>query len=192
MIPEIPHLSFKCVLADPPWSFQNWSEAGEAKNAKAKYPCESTEDIIKIGPKIGLDFVCDVDCGLVMWATAPLLPDAVQVMRAWGFKYVTAGAWAKRTKHGKTAFGTGYWLRSAAEFWLIGVRGAPSPKARNVRNLIDAPVREHSRKPDDIYDVCERLFDGPYLELFARQAPRPGWTAWGNEVGKFAQGGAAA
>ena len=192
MSAEIPYLGFRCVLADPPWSFENWSAAGEAKNAKAKYPCESTDDIIKIAPKIGLDFRCAVACGLELWATAPLMPDALRVMRGWGFGYVTAGAWAKRTKHGKPAFGTGYWLRSAAEFWLIGTRGAPSPKARNVRNLIDAEVREHSRKPDDIYDVCEALFAGPYLELFARQAPRPGWVAWGNEVGKYAQEGVAA
>jgi N6-adenosine-specific RNA methylase IME4 len=189
---ELPALNFGCVLADPPWSFDNWSAAGEAKNAKAKYPCETTADIINIAPSIGLDFVCAPACGLVMWATAPMLPHALDVMRGWGFGYVTAGAWAKRTKHGKAAFGTGYWLRSAAEFWLIGTRGQPSPRARTVRHLIDAPVREHSRKPDDIYDVCEALFDGPYLELFARQAPRSDWHAWGNEVGKFAQEGAPA
>jgi N6-adenosine-specific RNA methylase IME4 len=185
MSTDIPCLSFGCVLADPPWQFENWSEAGEVKNACQQYPCATTADICAIAGKVGLDFVTAPACGLVMWATAPMLPDALQVMRAWGFEFKTAGAWAKRTRHGKAAFGTGYWLRSAAEFWLIGTRGDPSPGARNVRNLIDAPIREHSRKPDDIYAVCEALFDGPYLELFARQT-RPGWTAWGNETAKFA------
>lgn len=182
----IPALNYGCVLADPPWSFANWSEAGEVKNPKSHYHCETTDDIAALSSAIGLDFVCAPDCGLVMWATAPMLPQAIEVMQAWGFAYKTAGAWHKRTVSGKTAFGTGYWLRSAAEFFLIGTRGKPSIRARNIRNIIDAPIREHSRKPEAQYDLCEALFNGPYLELFARQE-RPGWTAWGNESGKFSE-----
>jgi N6-adenosine-specific RNA methylase IME4 len=113
-----------------------------------------------------------------------MLPDAFRVMEAWGFSYETGGAWHKRTTHGKTAFGTGYILRSAAEIFLIGTRGRPPWRSRSVRNVIEAPVRGHSRKPDAMYEACERLLPGPYLELFARQT-REGWTQYGDEVGKF-------
>jgi len=115
-----------------------------------------------------------------------MLPEALDVMRAWGFKFKTAGAWAKESKSGeKVAFGTGYVFRSAAEFYLVGTIGKPEIKSRSIRNLIWSPVREHSRKPDQIFRDVEELFEGPYLELFARE-PRPGWTSWGNQVGKFA------
>lgn len=181
---RLPALNFGCVLADPPWSFSNWSEAGERKNPNQHYPCATTEDIARIGRDLGLDFVCAPDCGLMMWATAPMLPQALDVMRGWGFGFKTAGAWHKRTPNGRTAFGTGYWLRSSAEFFLIGTRGRPGPKARNARNLIDAPTREHSRKPDEIYRRIERYAAGPYLELFARQQ-WPGWDAAGNEAETF-------
>jgi N6-adenosine-specific RNA methylase IME4 len=125
------------------------------------------------------------DSALIMWATAPMLPDAFEVMAAWGFKFKTAGAWAKESKSGeKIAFGTGYVYRSAAEFYLLGTIGKPAIKSKSVRNLIWAPVREHSRKPDQMHADVEALFDGPYLELFAREA-RPGWTVWGNQADKF-------
>jgi len=120
--------------------------------------------------------------------TAPMLPDALHLMAAWGFKFKTAGAWLKQSKSGdKLAFGTGYIWRSAAEFLLVGTVGAPAWKSRSVRNAILAPVREHSRKPDEIYGMIEAMVDGPYLELFAR-ARRPGWHAWGFEAGKFDEG----
>ena len=116
-----------------------------------------------------------------------MLPQAIGVMEAWGFAYKSAGAWAKQSSTGKAwQFGTGYCFRSAAEFYLLGTLGKPRQKARNVRNLIVAPVREHSRKPEQIYRDIEAMFDGPYLDLFARQStPRQNWTYWGNETEKF-------
>jgi N6-adenosine-specific RNA methylase IME4 len=127
------------------------------------------------------------DAVCLMWATAPMLPEAIATMAAWGFIFKSAGAWAKQSSTGeKWAFGTGYCYRSAAEFWLLGTLGHPRQKVRNVRNLIIAPVREHSRKPDRMRSDIESLWDGPYVELFARQSnSRNNWTFWGNEITKF-------
>ena len=127
-------------------------------------------------------------CALVMWATAPMLPDAIETVEAWGFTFKSAGAWAKRSSTGaKWAFGTGYCFRSAAEFFLLATRGKPRQQVRNVRNLIVAPVREHSRKPAAMYAACEALWAGPRIELFARQR-REGWAAWGDQVAGDVQG----
>jgi N6-adenosine-specific RNA methylase IME4 len=93
--------------------------------------------------------------------------------------------WAKQSRAGeKWAFGTGHVLRSAAEFFLIGTFGRPPVLSHGERNLVVAPVREHSRKPDVLHDVMLRLYGGPGAELFAREA-REGWEAWGNELGRF-------
>lgn len=175
-----PTRQYGVIYADPPWSYQNWSAKGEHKGAAAQYDCMSLDDL----KRLPVDFCAAPDSVLFMWATFPMLPEAVDLMRAWGFTYKSGGAWHKKTKHGKSAFGTGYIFRSAAELFLVGTRGAPKGLNRSTRNIIEAPVREHSRKPDCTYDLIEGLFSGPYLELFARQR-RPGWDAWGNQVDKF-------
>lgn len=127
------------------------------------------------------------DCAMIMWATAPMLPEAIDTMKAWGFRFKSAGAWAKQSSTGeKWAFGTGYCYRSAAEFWLLGTLGSPRQKVRNVRNLIVAPVREHSRKPDRMRQDIEALWEGPYCELFGRESS-PGWSVWGNQTEKFSR-----
>lgn len=179
----LPLFHFGAILADPPWRFSNYSPKGEAKNPVAHYDCMSLDAIkaMRVGD------LAKPDSALIMWATAPMLPQALEVMAAWGFTFKTAGAWAKESKSGeKIAFGTGYVYRSAAEFYLLGTLGNPQIKSRSVRNLIWAPVREHSRKPEQMHADVEALFDGPYLELFAR-APRTGWTVWGNQIEKFAE-----
>ena len=169
------------ILADPPWRFSNFSAKGEAKNPVAHYDCMTLASIKAL--PVGL--LAAPDCALLMWATAPLLPAAVSVIDAWGFTFKSAGAWAKQSSTGKAwAFGTGYCFRSAAEFFLLATRGSPKVLNRSTRNLIVAPVREHSRKPDALHDMAAALYPGPRLELFARQR-RPGWDAWGNRVDKF-------
>lgn len=174
------------LLIDLPWEFQLRSAAGEEKSAQAHYDCWSTEELATVWKAhLGIDWLTAPDCVAVFWATFPQLPDAFEVMHAWGFKYSTGGCWFKRTSRGKAAFGTGFRLRGAAEPFLVATRGAPPLKARNVRNVIEAATRGHSRKPDAIYALCEAIADGPYLEICARQAP-PGWDVWGNEVGRFA------
>ena len=156
-------------------------QTGEAKNPVAHYRCETTDDIIGLAKEIGLDFLCAPDCALAMWATFPMLPDALRVMAAWGFAYKSGGAWGKTTKAGGPAFGTGYIYRSVAELWLLGTRGSPKVLSHSVRNLILAERQEHSRKPGQMQDDLEKLYAGPYLELFARR-PRVGWTTWGLEA----------
>lgn len=202
----LPLNGYRVVLADPPWRFEARSEKGEAKNPVAHYPCMELPALKALGREIGLDFACAPDSVLVMWATFPMLPEALELMAAWGFRYKTGGAWGKLTQGGGIAFGTGYIYRSAAELWLVGTRGAPRLRNRSTRNLvlddaggilwaaheggfIGAERREHSRKPDRLHADIEALFDGPYLELFARQR-RPGWDAWGNEVDKFGEAAA--
>jgi N6-adenosine-specific RNA methylase IME4 len=174
-------LHYGVILSDPPWYFKNFSTKGEEKNPVAHYDCMDLAAIkaLPVSQLARPDAVC------VMWATAPMLPQAIATMAAWGFVFKSAGAWAKQSSTGeKWAFGTGYCYRSAAEFWLLGTLGTPRQKIRNVRNLIVAPVREHSRKPDKMRSDIESLWDGPYVELFAREKA-PGWDAFGNQVGKF-------
>lgn len=138
----------------------------------------------------------------IMWATFALLPDALDLMRSWGFTYKTGGPWIKRAGTGNPAMGTGYVLRSASELFLIGTTGSPRIKNRGTRNvlltgdwptsveqldsvIVDTLRREHSRKPDEMIPLIEALFDGPYLEIFARTR-RPGWNVWGNQLDTFA------
>ena len=180
--PGLQPRAYRTILADPPWRFTLHSEAGVEKSPQAQYACMSLEDIAAL-PVAQLAH--PDGCALVMWATFPMLPQALEVLRAWGFEFTTGGAWAKQSSTGeKWAFGTGYVLRSASEPWLIGKRGDISPLNRSTRNLLVAPVREHSRKPDQFRADVENLFPGPRCELFARECAL-GWDAWGNEVGKF-------
>lgn len=177
---KIPLFRYGLIMADPPWSFDNWSTAGEAKNAKAQYDCTPL-DWIK-----GLEVanIAAPDCLLWLWATNPMLPQAIEVMAAWGFTFKTAGHWSKKTKHGKQAFGTGYILRSSGEPFLIGTIGSPKC-ARSVRSVIEGQVREHSRKPDEAFEAAERLCgDVRRIELFSRQR-RAGWDCFGNEIEKY-------
>jgi N6-adenosine-specific RNA methylase IME4 len=172
---------YGAILADPPWRFLNRSSKGEAKNPVAHYPCVRTGDLAAL-PVVQL---AAPDCALLMWATAPMLDQAIALMASWGFTFKSAGAWAKQSSTGSAwAFGTGYCFRSAAEFYLLGAIGKPRVLSRSIRNLIVAPTREHSRKPDQLHDDVQRLYAGPYAELFGRQR-RPGWDVWGNDVDKF-------
>lgn len=175
-------LRYGVILADPPWRFRTWGEHNQHKAASKHYELLTTADI----KALPVNQLAAPDCMLVMWAVMPMLDQAIETLKAWGFRYKTAGAWAKQSSTGdKWSFGTGYVLRSAAEFYLIGTIGNPKPAVRNVRNLIVAPVREHSRKPDQMHTDLERMFPhAARAELFARQM-RPGWEAWGNQTDKF-------
>lgn len=184
-IAENNFLRFGLIYADPPWRFKTWTEDSIEKTPSAHYEVMDLTDI----KALPVSVIAADDCVLVMWAVAPMLPHALSVMDAWGFKFKTSGAWAKQSSTGeKWAFGTGYLLRSAAEFFLIGTKGSPKSAVRDVRNLVVAPLREHSRKPDDLRLSLERMFpEATKLEMFARRKV-PGWIAWGNDVGKFDEG----
>lgn len=170
---------FGVVVCDPPWHFATRSPKGWAKSPQKHYRTMTLEEMCALPvASLGAD-----DCALVMWATAPHLPQAFTVMSAWGWTFKTAGCWAKQSRAGRHwQFGTGYLLRSAAEFFLIGTRGKPKTVSRSVRNLIVAPVGRHSEKPFAMHGICEQLWPSAQkIELFAR-ARVPGWYSWGLEV----------
>lgn len=177
----LPGDRFDLIMADPPWRFSTRSAKGiTAKGAGGQYRTMTLEAIMAMPVA---DIAAD-DCLLWLWATNPMLPQAFEVMRSWGFTFKTAGHWAKTTRNGKLAFGTGYLLRCAGEPFLIGTRGRPKV-TRAVRSVVMGQVREHSRKPDTAFAAAEQLMpDARRIELFSRES-RPGWSTWGDETGKF-------
>ncbi len=128
--------------------------------------------------------IADTDCTLFLWATMPMLPEALGLINAWGFEYKTVGfTWVKRNKKKPTWFwGMGYWTRANAELCLIATKGKPKRINKGVHSVIDTRIEKHSKKPDIVRDKIVGLMgDLPRIELFARQAVE-GWDAWGNEV----------
>jgi N6-adenosine-specific RNA methylase IME4 len=157
------------LYADCPWRYDNVPVGDVARAAEQHYPTMPLDDI-KALPVPAAD-----DCVLFLWATVPLLPEAIEVMRAWDFTYKSSSTWVK------DKIGTGYWVRGQVEHLLIGVRGdVPSPApGQQYPAVIEAPRGRHSEKPDIFADEIVRLFPNvPKLEMFARQA-RPGWDVWG-------------
>lgn len=178
-------LSYGLIMADPPWRFATRSAKGVTrKGAGGQYATLSLDDIMDLPVRD----LADRDCILWLWATHPMLPHAMAVMASWGFTFKTSGVWSKRTRHGKLAFGTGYCLRCASEPFLIGTVGRPR-FAKNVRTVVEGPIREHSRKPDEAYAAAERLAPDAMrrADIFSRES-RPGWDVWGDEAGKFTVG----
>lgn len=177
--------SFNVIMADPPWRLVLRSAKGvTVKGAGGQYQLMDLDDI----KRLPVGELAAKDAVLWLWATAPLLPAALEVMAAWGFAYSTCGSWAKRTASGKLRWGTGYRLRSASEPFLIGTKGKPKA-SRNIPSHIDDLAREHSRKPEKAYQLAELMHPSDFVnrvELFAREA-RPGWIGWGNELGKFTE-----
>lgn len=198
---------FGLIMADPPWSYEMRSPKGYAKAPEGQYATMKPADIAALP----VELLAAPDCLLWLWAINPKLPEALEVIRAWGFTFKTASTWVKRTTRGRDAFGTGYILRSSNEPFLIGTRGAPKT-TRATRSMIptyddgfhslqaggdwpsgtitiEALAREHSRKPDEAFRAAEALMPGVQrLELFSRQR-RAGWSVWGNEVDKYGGAG---
>jgi N6-adenosine-specific RNA methylase IME4 len=171
--------SYGAIYADPPWHFRVRSPKGEGRSATQHYNVMSL-DAIKALP---VGDLADDDCALFLWAIDSMLPEALSVIAAWGFTYKTvAFSWVKLNAKSPGFFvGMGFWSRANPEQCLLATRDKPKRLHRDVRQLVVAPRREHSRKPDEVRSRIMRLVDGPYLELFARQRA-PGWEAWGNEV----------
>jgi N6-adenosine-specific RNA methylase IME4 len=176
---DLPESSADLILADPPWAFANYSAKGEKKGAKAQYGCMSLADICALP----VDRLAQRDCILLMWGTFAMLPQCLETMAAWGFEYKSALAWRKTTVNGKVRWGTGYWARSMHEPVLIGTIG--KPRASRFPSLFDGLAREHSRKPDEFFDLIEKhIRPASPVELFSRES-RPGWRSFGNETTKF-------
>ncbi|WP_241565309.1 MT-A70 family methyltransferase [Paenirhodobacter populi] len=187
-------MKYGAILADPPWAYVMRSAKGHTKSPETHYATMSAGDLCAL-PVAQL---AGPDCLLFMWSTWPHLCQALDLLGAWGFTYVTGGSWLKRTKNWNVAFGTGYVMRSATEPFLIGKLNRPEIRSRSERNVILAPEvpdsieairREHSRKPPEMRAMISRLLPQAHCcELFARE-PWPGHDVWGNETGRFAEVG---
>lgn len=178
----LPRGHYRAILADPPWRFETWSDKGRGRAAEQHYETAAMGDLAALPVR---EIAADASV-LFLWATWPTIGRAFSLIEAWGWRYKTcAFCWMKTTATGKPFAGLGYWTRANTEPCLLATRGHPRRVHADVRQGIIEPRREHSRKPDCVYERIERLVPGPYLELFARNT-RPGWDSWGNEVGKFA------
>jgi len=173
-------LSYDVIVSDPPWPFDLYSSKGAKKSASEHYPVMTVAAIAALN----VAHIAQRDCILLLWATAPRLPDAFAVMAAWGFAYKTNLVWRKTTANGKVRMGTGYWARTMHEQILVGTLGRPS-KFSAFPSLFDGVAREHSRKPEEFYGLVEKHTVGMRrIELFSR-TPREGWDTWGLEARKF-------
>jgi N6-adenosine-specific RNA methylase IME4 len=172
---------FQTVMADPPWRFTN--RTGKVAPEHRRLDRYDTMDLEAIKALPVSDHVAD-NAHLYLWVPNALLPEGMDVMKAWGFRYVSNVVWAKRRADGgPDGRGVGFYFRNVTELILVGVRGRMRtlPPARSQVNMIETRKREHSRKPDEQYSFIESCSPGPYLEMFARQA-QPGWQVWGNEA----------
>jgi N6-adenosine-specific RNA methylase IME4 len=173
---------FHTVMADPPWRFTNRTGKVAPEHRRlARYSTLTTDDICKLP----VAEVCADPAHLYMWVPNALLPEGLAVMQAWGFNYKSNIIWHKiRKDGGSDGRGVGFYFRNVTEVLLFGTRGKNArtlaPGRRQV-NMIETRKREHSRKPDEQYQVIESCSRGPYLEMFAR-GTRPGWTYWGNQA----------
>jgi len=173
--------SFGTILADPPWRFANRSGKMAPEHRRlSRYSTMSLQDITEMPVhKLALP-----QSHLYLWVPNALLAEGLAVMERWGFTYKTNLVWYKvRKDGGPDGRGVGFYFRNVTELVLFGVRGSLRTRSAGRRrvNLLSTRKREHSRKPDEIYDVIESCSRGPYLELFARHA-REGWTQWGDEI----------
>ena len=172
---------FGSILADPPWQFQNRTGKMAPEHKRlSRYATLDLEAIKEIPVSI-----CAADCAhLYLWVPNALLPEGLAVMEAWGFKYKANIVWHKvRKDGGPDGRGVGFYFRNTTELLLFGVRGSLrtlAPGRRQV-NIIRTRKREHSRKPDEQYEIIEACSPGPYLELFARGS-RNGWSTWGDQA----------
>jgi N6-adenosine-specific RNA methylase IME4 len=173
--------TFATILADPPWRFQNRTGKMAPEHHRLSRYGTMTVDEIQALP------VADVTAAtahLYLWVPNALLAEGLEVMKAWGFTYKTNLVWHKiRKDGGPDGRGVGFYFRNVTELVLFGVKGknARTLKAgRTQVNFLATQKREHSRKPDELYDIIRACSPGPRLELFAR-GTHPGWTAWGNQ-----------
>jgi len=177
---------YQIIYADPPCKYNDKRQRPEsdrpAKYGGITYPVMDTQAICNLGISLR-PYLAD-NCMLFLWATFPNLPEALRVIKEWGFDYRTLGfSWIKTNKkNGKPFFGIGYYTKSNCEVCLIGVRGKPFKVSNKVSSVIISPINGHSRKPDEVMDKIVELCGGvPRIELFARRKVE-GWDCWGNEV----------
>lgn len=173
---------FSTILADPPWQFTNRTGKMAPEHKRlSRYPTMRLDDIASLP----VSEITERTSHLYLWCPNAMLPEGIAVMKAWGFNYKSNLVWHKvRKDGGSDGRGVGFYFRNVTELILFGVRGKNArtlaPGRRQV-NLLATRKREHSRKPDEQYDIIEACSRGPYLELFAR-GRRKGWATWGNQA----------
>jgi ParB/RepB/Spo0J family partition protein len=168
--PVLPTGRFRVIVADPPWRYDRGAKDATHRGA-TPYPTMTTAEVCALP----VADIADEDAVLWLWTTNSHLPDAFDVVKAWGFSYKTTLTW------GKDRIGTGTWLRGQTEHCLLAVRGKPTLLLSNQSTLLRAPRGKHSAKPAAFFDLVERLCPGSKVELFCR-TPRDGWAAFGDEV----------
>jgi N6-adenosine-specific RNA methylase IME4 len=177
---------FRTVVVDPPWPYRKVNHAEMASDAKMKgyvgydEPGRTKYATLDLPGLAALpigDLVADY---VFLWTTGPFLPAGLDLLKAWGFEYVTMLSWLKTTPGGNWAYGAGYWYRGAVENILVGKRKNSVSIRTHKRNIFEALRIGHSTKPEWLQDHIEEFFPGPYLELFARR-DRDGWTCLGDE-----------
>jgi N6-adenosine-specific RNA methylase IME4 len=178
---NVKNKGYKTILADPPWRFTNRTGkvAPEHKRLN-RYDTLSLEEIMEIP----VSLVAEGSSHLYLWVPNALLPEGLQVMKAWGFQYKSNLIWHKvRKDGGPDGRGVGFYFRNTTEVILFGIRGRmrTMQPGRSQVNIIRTQKQEHSRKPDELYGIIERCSPGPYLEIFAR-GKRPGWDVFGNQA----------
>lgn len=176
---------FSTILADPPWQFKNRTGKMAPEHKRlSRYPTMSLKEICELPVEA---IVCDT-AHLYLWVPNALLAEGLKVMEHWGFTYKTNLIWYKiRKDGGPDRRGVGFYFRNVTEVILFGVRGKNArtlQPGRSQENIISSRKREHSRKPDEQYDIIESCSWGPFLELFAR-GPRKGWVSWGNQAEQY-------
>ena len=173
---------FPTILADPPWQFQNKTGKVAPEHRRlARYSTMNLQDVCDLP----VARVAAETAHLYLWVPNALLPEGLAVLQAWGFSYKSNLVWHKiRKDGGSDGRGVGFYFRNVTEILLFGVRGKNArtlAPGRTQVNLMATRKREHSRKPDEQYDLIESCSPGPYLELFSR-GTRPKWTEWGNQA----------
>ncbi len=180
---------FGTILADPPWQFMN--RTGKVAPEHRRLRRYATMPFADIKSLPVSDYAAD-QSHLYLWVPNALLSEGLAVMEAWGFCYKTNLVWYKiRKDGGPDGRGVGFYFRNVTETVLFGVKGnlRTAGPGRTQVNVIEARKREHSRKPDELYNIIEQCSPGPYLELFARHT-RPGWSQWGDELPELDAGDA--
>lgn len=180
---SLPAGKYGAILADPPWKFETWSKAGRGRTPDRHYPPMTFDEIAAMGPEV--EQRAADDCALFLWVVTGPRRDYEAIIDAWGFEPKgEAFVWVKQG-----AFGGGYGTRKRHETCLFGTRGSPRRLDAGVDSVIEAPRGAHSEKPAETHARIERLYAGPYVELFARDV-RDGWDVWGNHPG-LGEGGQA-
>lgn len=177
---------FATVLADPPWRFSNRTGKMAPEHKRlSRYPTMTLQEI----RELPVEAIVAETAHLYLWVPNALLADGLQVMAHWGFTYKTNLIWYKvRKDGGPDRRGVGFYFRNVTEMILFGTRGKQArtlQPGRSQENMLVSRKREHSRKPDEQYELIEKCSWGPRIELFAR-GRRPGWFAWGDQSEEYA------